>query len=68
MICTQALGPACFLPFGAVLAAAFAFVRAALPETRGLTVKDIQAKLASKAVVVGLPRPGYAPVDGRGVV
>lgn len=63
-----ALGPACFLPFGAVLAAAFAFVRAALPETRGLTVKDIQAKLASKAVVVGLPRPGYAPVDGRGVV
>mmetsp|Transcript_14992 Transcript_14992/g.47128 ORF Transcript_14992/g.47128 Transcript_14992/m.47128 type:complete len:704 (-) Transcript_14992:481-2592(-) len=39
-------GPWCFLPFGAVLAALFAFVIFALPETRGNSVYDIQAAMA----------------------
>ena len=48
-----------------VLAFAFAFVYAYLPETRGCSVDDIQSRMASKHLKVELPhatRKPYAPV------
>ncbi|KAJ8605323.1 hypothetical protein CTAYLR_002360 [Chrysophaeum taylorii] len=58
-----ALGSWCFLPFGVVLAATFAFVLHTLPETRGASVREIQIDMAQRLGYEIEPRDLVKPDD-----